>query len=335
MIENEKTGKLNIGRYLYILLFKNTSIAILIMIMIIFGLFRADFLKLSNLSSIFVNSSYIGVLAVGMTFVLITGGIDLSIGSIMYLTWITAGYLQNNHDIPVWLMLIIVTAIGLVFGVINAVLIVKMKITPFLATLGTMIIGRGLGQLISKSYIVYIPKSLVKIGSKYLFGIPVPVFIFLIIVLIAFIILTKTKFGRQLYAVGHSEEKAKKAGINSERILFIVYIISALAATIGAAISIMRIGVIDAVFGRGDEFNAIAAAVLGGASLFGGVGSVLPGTLIGTLIIQAVNSGLVYLQINVYLQPIISALVIFISVLIDCIKNRKIKLLERRNIRLD
>jgi len=316
-------------------LMKNTSIVILAIILVIFGFFRPDFLKYSSLESIAINASYIGVLAVGMTFVLITGGIDLSIGTIMYMTWITAGILQNNYNVRIWLMLLIVLAIGLLFGLVNSFLIVRLKITPFLATLGTMIIGRGLGQIISKSHIVYIPKEIVTLGSKRFATIPIPIVIFITIVIVSFIILKRTSFGRQLYAVGHDQDKAKKAGINKDRILSLVYVINAFLATIGAVISIMRLGIIDAIFGRGDEFNAIAAAVLGGASLFGGIGNVFPGTVFGTLIIQAVNSGLVYLQIDVYLQPIISAVVIFVSVFLDSIKNKQMKKMERRNIRLE
>lgn len=144
-----------------------------------------------------------------------------------------------------------------------------------------------------------------------------------------------TTVGRQIYAVGNDIEAAKKGGIKHNSIIFWVYIISGLLASLGGIISVSQIGIINAGFGSGDEFDAIAAAVLGGTSLYGGIGSVFPGTVIGTVLIQMVQAGLVYLQVDIYIQPLISAGIIFLAVFLDSIRKTQEVKLQRRNIRVD
>lgn len=315
--------------------FRNISIFIFILLILSFGLLKSEFFRYTNIESIVINASYIGILAIGMTFVLLTGGIDLSVGSVMYLTLITAANLINNIGWPVWLALALALIIGLLFGAINAMLIVKLKISPFLATLSTMIIGRGLGMIVSNSQTLSLPQSIVSLGSKRLIGIPFSIIFFVVIAAISYTLLKASPFGRHVYAVGNNLEKAKKAGINTSSILTSVYIISAFLATIAAIVAVMRIGAINASFGSGDEFDAIAAAVIGGTSLFGGIGNVFPGTVIGALIVQTVNTGLVYLNVDVYVQPIMSAVVIFLAVYMDSIKNARLQKVERRNILIE
>ncbi len=316
-------------------LLNNTSAILFVIIFIIFGIFSPRFLTYQNFENILTQASYIGILAVGMTFVLLTGGIDLSIGAIMYLSAASAGVLIRDLSMPVWLALIIAMVIGLLFGALNAFAIIKLKIMPFVVTLSTMVAGRGLALLITKSKAVTLPDAITSIGSTKIAGIPLPIIIFAIIVVIAFLILKMTPFGRQIYAVGNDAEAAKKAGLSSEKVIAAAYIICALMAAIGGIISVSQIGIINAGFGEGDEFDAISAAVLGGTSLMGGVGSVFPGTVIGTVLIQMVQAGLVYLQVDLYIQPLVSAGIIFLAVFLDGIRNIQVQKLEKRNIRND
>lgn len=314
---------------------KNTSVVLFVVVFIIFGILSPKFFDYKNLENIFTQASYIGIIAVGMTFVLLTGGIDLSVGSIMYLSASAGGLLIRDANFPVWLGLLICIIIGIVFGAFNAFAITKLKILPFVVTLSTMVAGRGLGLLLTQSRAVTMPQGVTSLGSTRFYGIPLPIVIFSFIIFVTYIFLNYTTIGRQIYAVGNDIEAAKKGGIKHNNIIFWVYIISGLLASLGGIISVSQIGIINAGFGSGDEFDAIAAAVLGGTSLYGGIGSVFPGTVIGTVLIQMVQAGLVYLQADIYIQPLISAGIIFLAVFLDSIRKAQETKLQRRNIRVD
>lgn len=316
-------------------LLKNAPIILFCVIFIVFGILSPRFFTFKNFENIASNASYIGVVAVGMTFVLLTGGIDLSVGANMYLSGVIAGVLINNYKMPVSIALLIALLVGLLFGMFNAFAIIKLKILPFVVTLSTLVAGRGLTLCITKSKAINFPQSVTSIGSVRVLGIPLPVVIFALVIFTSYIFLTKTTIGRQIYAVGNDLEAANKSGINSNKILATVYIVSGLLAALGGIISISQLGVINAGFGQGEEFNAIAAAVLGGTSLFGGIGSVFPGTVIGTVLIQMIQAGLVFVQADIYIQPLVSAAIIFFAVFLDSVRSTQILKLEHRNIRTE
>jgi ribose transport system permease protein len=320
---------------LRLLALKNTSIILFIVVFVIFGIMSPKFFALKNFETIATGASYIGIIAVGMTFVLLTGGIDLSVGSVMYVSAAVCGLLISKYNAPIWIALIAAMVVGITVGAFNAFAIIKLKILPFIVTLSTMVAARGIGLFITKSKAVNFPDSITSIGSVRVIGIPLPMIIFALVVFVAYLFLTKTPLGRQIYAVGNDFEAAKKTGINTEKTLATVYIVCGLLAAIGGIVSVSQLGIVTAGFGDGDEFDAIAAAVLGGASLFGGIGSVFPGTVIGTVLIQMVQAGLVYIQADLYIQPIISAGIIFLAVFLDSVRIGQITKLERRNIRTE
>ncbi len=314
---------------------KNIPLILFVAIFIIFGILSPKFFKYDNFENIATSASYIGIVAIGMTFVLLTGGIDLSVGSNMFLSASIAGILIRDFGCPIWLALLSAVVTGLLYGAINAFFIVKLKILPFLVTLSTLVAGRGFGLLITKSQGVSLPESVSNWGAIRFAGIPLPVIIYAAIAIVAHLFLKHLPMGRQIYAIGNDAEAAKKAGINSERGITAVYIISGLLAGIAGIVSVSQMGIVNAGFGDGDEFDAIAAAVLGGTSLFGGVGTVFPGAIIGTILVQMVQAGLVYTQVDLYIQPLISAAVIFLAVFLDSIRSKEITKLERRHIRVE
>ena len=210
----------------------------------------------------------------------------------------------------------------MIFGLVNAVLVFRVRIVPFIVTLATFYVGRGLGLFLSETRAINLPESFLQLGAARWFGIPFPVYVLAAVVLAGHGVLTYTAFGRQIYAVGHSAEKARKAGLPVNRILLSVYLISGLCAALGGLVAIAQLGAVSPTFGYQSEFVAIAAAVLGGASLFGGKGTVLPGTLVGALFIQALQSGLVIVNANPYLYPLITGGVIFLVVMIDSLQHR-------------
>jgi len=314
----------------------NTPIILFIAIFIVFGILSPRFFSAKNFENIVKQASYIGIVAVGMTFVLLTAGIDLSVGSNMYLSAIAAGLLIQNYNVPAWLALVVCLLVGLTFGAVNAFAVTKLKIIPFVVTLGTLFASRGIALLFTKSRPVSFPDSVITIGSARLFGfVPVPIVIFTAVVVCAHVFLRRTQTGRQIYAVGNDIDAAKKAGIDTDRIRAIAYVVCGLLAALGGFVSVAQLGIVNAGFGKGDEFDAITAAVLGGCSLFGGIGNVFPGAVLGTILIQMISAGLVFAQVDLYVQPLFQGAIIFFAVLLDSFRNVQLVRLGRRHIRIE
>ncbi|WP_455381611.1 ABC transporter permease [Salinispira pacifica] len=311
----------------------NSNFILFVIVFVIFGIITPRFLSLQSFQGILSNASYIGIIAIGMTFVLLTGGIDLSVGSNMYLSGVVVSWVMNSFHAPVWVALISGLLVGLLFGTVNALAIVKVGMLPFIVTLSTMVAGRGLALIITQSQSVGFPQAITNMATSKVLGfLPVPIAIFLLVVLLGSLFLTYTPAGRQLYAVGYNTDTAKKAGIRSDRLIFMTYVVSGVCAALGAFVSIAQVGEMNARYGSGEEFNAIAAAVLGGASLFGGVGTVFPGALIGTIMLQMIQAGLVFAGVDLYIQPIIKALIIYAALLVDSFRISQLARLNRRNI---
>jgi ribose transport system permease protein len=216
--------------------------------------------------------------------------------------------------------------------VLNAVLITRLRIVAFIATLGTLYVGRGLGLWLTQTRAMNLPDSFLALGSAKWLGVPLPLWIFAAVLAGAHLVLTRTPFGRQIYAVGNNPEAAKKAGLNTRRLLASVYVISGLCAAIGGILSLAQLGAVSPTFGTNREFGAIAAAVLGGTSLFGGRGAVFPGTVLGALLIQGVENGLVILNADPYLYPLVTSAIIFVAVFADAARNSLLERLGRRRI---
>ncbi|HLA42383.1 MAG TPA: ABC transporter permease [Aggregatilineales bacterium] len=322
------------SRPIHELLLRNTSLVLFVVVFLYFGVQAPRFFDPENISNIIKQAAFTGIVAVGMTFVLLTAGIDLSVGSNMYLSALFVGYLMDNPGIGVIPALIAALLIGAVYGAINAFFIVKMKIAPFIVTLATLVAGRGLGTAITESHGVEYPRSLLTFGASSVLGIPMPIIVFAMVVLGAHFVLTRTAFGRQVYAVGNDIEAARKAGINTDRIIASVYIICGMCAGLGGFILIAQIARLTQPFARGKELDVIAAAVLGGTSLFGGVGSSY-GAVIGSVLIQMVQSGLIYTEVNLYLQPMVQSAIIFLAVFFDGLRDSRLNRLKRRHIRTE
>ena len=318
------------------LLLGNMTLVVFLVIFLYFGLQAPRFFGVESIANIVKQASFTGVIAVGMTFVLLTAGIDLSVGSNMYLSAMSAGYLLQNPAFQngwgVALAIIAGLLTGVAFGAVNGFCIVVLGITPFLATLATLVAGRGLGTAITESFGIEYPASYLAFGASSFFGIPMPIIVFAVVVLAAHIVLSRSQFGRQIYAVGNDAEAARKAGIDVNRIVFSVYVICGLCAAIGGVTLIALVGRLNQTFGVGREFEVITAAVLGGTSLFGGVGFAF-GSVIGSTLVQTVQSGMIFIGVNLYLQPMVLAGIIFLAVLIDALRTTRLAKLRRRLLR--
>lgn len=299
-----------------------TTVIALIILMAVITIINSNFLTANNLLNLLLQVTSNALIAFGMTFVILTGGIDLSVGSILALSSaLTAGLLGSGMTVT--LAILISLILGCILGMMNGLLISYGKLAPFIVTLATMTIFRG-------ATLVYtngnpITKGLSDtflfqfLGQGYIVGIPFPVIIMFIVFIILYVLLHKTAFGKSVYAIGGNEKAAYISGVKLNKVKIIIYSISGMMASISGLIITSRLSSAQPTAGASYEMDAIAAVVLGGTSLSGGKGRIL-GTLIGALIIGVLNNGLNIIGVSAFWQQVVKGVVILIAVLIDRFK---------------
>ncbi|WP_040976379.1 ABC transporter permease [Necropsobacter massiliensis] len=327
------------------------GIGLVLVLMIVAMSFASNsFLSTHNILNILLQVSVICIIAVGMTYVILTGGIDLSVGSIVALSAVCLGlfvhkgmdWLGENPSESAVIFVVILSVfgallVGALCGYLNGFIIVYCKVTSFITTLGMMGIARGLALTLSDGKTIYnFPDALRFFGNGKIplaenFSIPVPVIVALIVVALSYYILTQTIFGRQVYALGGNREAVKLSGINVNKLEVRTYAINGLLAALGAVILVGRLNAAQPIAGTGYELDAIAATVIGGTSLIGGVGSVLS-TAIGALIMGVLQNGLTLLNVTSYLQRLIIGLVIILAVFMDQIRRGEISKQSFKNL---
>lgn len=293
---------------------------VFIVIIVFFTIQNPKFLAINNLITIVQMASTLGVVVVGMFVVLITAGIDISVASNMYFSAVVACTLLNNFHIPVWLCFVVSTLCGSFIGITNGIFITKFKMLPFITTLAVSSIARGLGLMVSKTKLIVLDSSAFVVSNTRIFGVPLVAYIFIIMVIIGHILLTRTTFGRQLFACGNNVQGARKIGINTNRTIFIAYVFCGAMAGLAGMMNACNLASVNQNFAIGDEFVVISSAIVGGASLFGGKGRIFPGALLGMIMVQAIMNGLTLMQANPYIYQVVRGVVIFIAVMIDSIK---------------
>ncbi len=290
---------------------------------IILSIATPTFLKPTNLMNILRQVSINGILAIGMSLVCLTGGIDLSVGSIVAFSGILTAGMLNFTTLPIPIIVIIAVLVGAAMGLVNGYFVAYWSAPAFVVTLAMMTIGRGLtyiycdGKPISK-----LPDEFLKIGKgAVLGGLPVPTVILIIVFIIFAIMLAKFKLGRYIYAVGGNAQAAMVSGINVKLVTMLVYVFSGLCCGIAAVVLTARVSAGLPKAGDGYELDAIAATVIGGTSLSGGTGK-LWGTLLGALLLGMVNTGLDLLNVTSYYQQVVRGLIILGAILIDTRRNK-------------
>ncbi|MBY6837870.1 ribose ABC transporter permease [Clostridium botulinum] len=302
-------------------LVKYKSIIGLVLLCTIITFVTPSFLTISNITNVFTQVSTNAIIAVGMTFVILTGGIDLSVGSTLAISGALAASIIKSTG-NVFLAVIVAAVVGIAVGFVNGMLISKGKLQAFIVTLATMTIFRGLTLVFTNGTpISKLPETFVKIGNGKIGFMPIPVIITIVIAIVAIYLLNKTRFGRYLYALGGNEDSARLSGINTDKIKTLAYVISGFASAIAGVIITSRIASASPNAGTGFELDAIAAVVIGGTSLAGGEGKI-SGTIIGALIIGILNNGLNLMNVSPFYQSIVKGLVILMAVLLDK-KSRK------------
>lgn len=295
--------------------YQNISIiSILLGMCVIMTFASSNFLQAENLFSVARAFSYIAIMAIGECMVIITAGIDLSIGSVFGLAGVVSTIALTKWGFGVGSAILAGIVVGALAGSINGILITKIKLPPFIATLGTLSIARGVCFVITRGYpVIGLSEEFLVLGQGYLGVIPIPVIIMLILVIFFSVMLNKTVLGRRIYALGGNEEATRISGVNVEKIKLIVYIMAGALAGFAGIISASRLGVGQAVAGDGYEMDAVAAVIIGGASLSGGRGT-MSGVLIGAAIMGVLNNALVLLNVSAYWQEIVIGCVIIIAV---------------------
>jgi ribose transport system permease protein len=292
-------------------------------VILVFSVLSPAFRTGATARNILVQSSSVAIVATGMTFVLLTAGIDLSVGAIMFVAAAVAGRLvlggwaPGLDPIPVWAAVVLIVPLGLGFGAVNAFLIGGLRLMPFVVTLATLFIGRGLALHVTETRALNLPPSFVAIGQSTVLGVPFPVLLLVAVLAAGQGVLSFTPFGRQIYAFGNNPDAARKAGLPTTGLLTGVYLISGFCAALAGIVSVAQLGAVSPTFGSQREFAAVAAAVLGGTSLFGGRGTVLPGALLGALLVQSVETGLNMINADPYSYPVVVGGIILLAVLVD------------------
>jgi ribose transport system permease protein len=310
---------------------KVLAFASLIAMLVVFSFASENFFTPDNLSAILLATAVNGVLAIAVTFVIITGGIDLAVGTVMTFAAVTAGVFITQWHLPVAVGLVAAIGAGAVSGLVSGVLIAKLKIPPFIATLGMMMLTKGLSLVISGTKPIYFTDTPEFSGISMdswlgvvfpAFPVPNAVLIFFVVAIVASVVLNKTILGRYTFALGSNEEAVRLSGVNVDRWKMAVYTLGGAICGIAGILIASRLNSAQPALGQGYELDAIAAAVIGGTSLSGGEGTIL-GAVIGAFIMSVLTNGLRILSVPQEWQTVITGVIIIVAVLTDILRRKK------------
>lgn len=307
-------------------LYKKYGIYIfLVVVCAFFSVAAPNFLSASNLINILRQVSMFGIVVIGVTMVMIGGGMDLSVGGQMAVVGMVVGFLLVKLNLPIPVTALVGILTGIAFGTVNGIVAIKLKIMPIIVTLSTMLILQGVAYLITGGYpITGMPKPFLMLGQGYIGPIPIPVIIFVLFILFGWIVMNKTYLGRMIYALGGNKEAARLAGINVDKLTVMVYAFAGFAASIAALIMVARTNASQPSAGSSYPFDCMTAACLGGISIAGGEGKI-SGAVIGVIIIGVLDNGLVLMGVNSNFQSVVKGIILLLAVAIDCYeaKNKK------------
>ncbi|MDI6025789.1 ABC transporter permease [Corticibacterium sp. UT-5YL-CI-8] len=305
----------------YNVLFGLTLLALLVLLWVALSLATTSFASPNNIANLLRQGSMIAILAVGQTFVIITGGIDLSVGAVVgFSTVVTA--MMINAGFPVWIAILATLLVGVAIGTFHGFGIVKMGLPPFIITLATLTSLRGIGLLITNGNSISINNDAFQAFSRNSFlGVPNLFWMVILVGIPAYVFLHHSRWGRYLFSVGSNAEAARLSGVNVQRTIYMAYMLSGLCAAFVGVLLASRIGIGNPTQAEGWELQAIASSVIGGTSLFGAVGSV-HGPLLGAFILATINNGANLLNVNSFWQRIITGVLIIVIVFFDGLRRR-------------
>jgi inositol transport system permease protein len=310
------------GKNILYFLNKFTIFFILIGMVIILTILEPNFITPMNLINIIRQISLIAIIGFGLTMIIITTGIDLAPGSIIAVVGVGSALFAHPGEYPLIVSIVLGLALGVAAGMINGLIIANLKIPAFIVTLGMMISARGVAYIFSDGHpITGFSKGFDYIGRGYLFGLPFMIYVLVFVGIVSHIILSHTRLGKSIYAIGGNEQAAVVSGINVKRTLLFVYMYGGLTSGVAGIMLTSRLAAGQPTMGLGIELDAIAAVVIGGTSLMGGVGTIA-GTLIGALIIGVLNNGMDLMHVSSYYQQVAKGLIIVGAIILDKYRNK-------------
>jgi ribose/xylose/arabinose/galactoside ABC-type transport system permease subunit len=297
-------------------------ILVVALIFIGFSLSTGSFLTLGNIIEMIHGAVPMLILASGLALAVMTGNIDISVGSLTFVTAALGSVLMVRHGVPPAIAIPVIILAGASCGALNGFIVSILKVNSFIATLGTLFALRGIALLLTRARVISMPEALRELGHIRIGPVFVDILIALGFVFFVYLLHTRTSFGRHLVATGGEAEVAKRMGVRVLRVTFLAFLLSGLFASIGGIFSIFQLGAVTLHMGRGLEFTAIAAIVIGGISLFGGRGSIIPGVLLGVVTLAIIENGLIHLGASPYAYPFVRGGIIFIAMYADSLKSR-------------
>jgi ribose transport system permease protein len=321
--ENEKEPFLSFMKRTFLKSEKTGLFIALALIIVVFSILTGNkFFQVDNVINILIASAIVGLVAIGESFLLIAGHVDLSPGSVAAFSGVLVSLLLTK-GLSMWLALPIVVIIGSVIGYLNSLMVNGIKLEPFIATLASMSVFRGFAYIICGGQAIFVTDQFfLKMGAGRVFNIPIPVIIFLVMFVIFMVVLAKTRFGRNVYMVGGNPTAARLAGINARKVNTKLYMMTAAFAALGGCILAARMSSGQPMANEGLEFDAVTAAVLGGVAFTGGIGS-LGGALIGLFIMQGFNNGIMILNVPSFWQTVAKGLLLIAALSFDHVRNIK------------
>jgi len=296
---------------------KYAIFVILIALFILFSIFAPAFMTLTNIMNIARQISMMGIVTVGMTFIMLTGGVDLSVGSQMSCINITTAWLLVYGQVSVPIAIIGGIMTGVIWGIFNGFIVIKSGIPSLIVTLATMQIIKGITLIICGGLPIFgFPAEFAVLGQGYIGPFPIPVIIFIFVLAIGSFLLNKVYIGRYFYAVGGNSEAAELSGINNKRIQFLVFVLCGFLTGLASVIMLSRVNSGQAVTGSGLEFDVLTAAILGGVSLNGGKGGI-SSVIVGSLIMGILNNGLTLMDVNQYFQYVVKGATLLLAMWYD------------------
>ncbi len=325
-MNNQSTFFTNFGGRLGSVMKKNVPFLILVFLLILFSFVAPNFMTFGNLRTLIRQVSFSGISAVGLMFVMISGGIDLSIGSQIVFSNVLLAIMMVDWKLEPAVAIPLILLVGTGLGAVNGILCIKLNIHPLIITLGTSAIFKGMGYIINRSRnIMGFPDSFRWFGQGYVLGIPVPVIVMVVVALIGSFILTRTYFGRRVFALGGNEEAARLAGVNINGMKVLLFMICGFISSITTVLLLSRVFAGQTITGQGLEFDCLTAALLGGVSFKGGEGNVF-GLMVGIIIIGVLNNAMQLATFPDFSQTVVKGSVLLIAVAFDVYqKNRKAK----------
>jgi ribose/xylose/arabinose/galactoside ABC-type transport system permease subunit len=303
-------------------LFSYGFLIVLVVVVIYFSVAAPHFFSLTTLISVLHIAAPMLVLASGIAFVIMTAKLDISVGSTVFLASAVGAILISRMHVPFLAAIPIILAVGFLAGAINGFTVVFLRVNPLIATLGTMMALRGIALQLTNSMVISLPQNLRSLGGTRVGGVYIDILFAFVVLAVMQFVHARTPFGRQVLALGNSPEIAERLGVKIKAVDFWAYVLCGVMAALAGIMLMLQLGAVSPDAGTGYEFSAIAMAVIGGVSLFGGEGTIIPGIILGGFTLTVIQAGLNYVGASVYVYPFVRGGIIFIAMFADALKSK-------------